>query len=172
MFSITSTIEIDAAHRVPTHGSKCFNLHGHRYKIQATAVADELGSGEETAMVMDFSFLKKAMMDVIDCACDHGTIVWHKDHLLCYMLNGHTATSIVEMQKKVASNGSCLSMGSVHSGHMKVLMVDFIPTAELLAKFWFQELQDVVNDLHGGRVTLKHLEVWETPNNKATYPAE
>ena len=31
---ITKEIEIDAAHRVPNHKSKCRTFHGHRYRIE------------------------------------------------------------------------------------------------------------------------------------------
>ncbi len=55
-YSVTRRISIDAAHRVSTHGSKCRNLHGHRYMIEATCVA-RAGllheDGEQTDMVAD-----------------------------------------------------------------------------------------------------------------------
>ena len=57
---ITKQIEIDMAHRVPNHKSKCHNLHGHRYKIEV-GVDDKLitrkGSSSE-GMVIDFGDLK------------------------------------------------------------------------------------------------------------------
>ena len=33
---LTRRIGIDMGHRVPDHGSKCRNPHGHRYEILAT----------------------------------------------------------------------------------------------------------------------------------------
>lgn len=70
---ITKEIGIDMAHRVPNHGSKCRNLHGHRYKIEV-GVDDKLITKEgdpAEGMVIDFSDLKKVMMDYIDASYDH-----------------------------------------------------------------------------------------------------
>ncbi len=63
MYTMSREIGIDAGHRVPTHGSKCKNLHGHRYTIQAICKAGFLQSeGEQKAMVIDFGFLKEEML--------------------------------------------------------------------------------------------------------------
>jgi len=53
MFTISRLIEIDAAHRVMTHGSKCRGLHGHRYKIEAVCGSksgDLVKKGEEDVL--------------------------------------------------------------------------------------------------------------------------
>ena len=59
---ITREIGIDMAHRVTHHGSKCKNIHGHRYTIHAMVKGPLFESGEQQGMVLDFGFLKEEMM--------------------------------------------------------------------------------------------------------------
>ncbi|RZM10640.1 MAG: 6-carboxytetrahydropterin synthase, partial [Sphingomonas sp.] len=53
------------------HGSKCHNLHGHRYRIEAWCRGPLFAAGEQTGMVLDFGFLKDEMMRTIDARFDH-----------------------------------------------------------------------------------------------------
>lgn len=143
-FEITREIGIDAGHRVPDHGSKCRNLHGHRYTIQATCIGDLIDNGEQTGMVLDFGFLKDEMMKEIDAECDHATILYRGDSLL---------------QDHMDAFG-------------KLVLVDFIPTAENLAKYWFEKLQLPVLIRSKYKAILKRVRVYETPNCWADYPCE
>jgi 6-pyruvoyltetrahydropterin/6-carboxytetrahydropterin synthase len=80
MYEMTREIGIDAAHRVQGHGSKCRGRHGHRYRIVATCSSIGLRKdGEQSSMVLDFGFLKRLMMNVIDTPCDHGFIISVQD---------------------------------------------------------------------------------------------
>src|SRR5262245_26860983 len=81
-FEITREIGIDAGHRVTWHGSKCRNLHGHRYTVQALGSGPLGGEGEQLGMVLDFGFLKEEMLAEIDAPCDHGMILWIDDPIL------------------------------------------------------------------------------------------
>jgi 6-pyruvoyltetrahydropterin/6-carboxytetrahydropterin synthase len=137
-FTITRRIEIDAAHRVPTQGSKCQHLHGHRYVIEATCEGELIETGVQSGMVMDFGFLKTLMVSHIDACFDHALIVWIDDPLL-------------DKFKEVAG---------------RYVVVPFIPTAENLAKIWFDVLKPGVL-LNGAKLVA--LDVWETPNCRATY---
>jgi len=154
-FSCTRKIEIDAAHRVPDHGSKCFNLHGHRYVIEATVVGDVQPEGEQTGMVMDFGFLKKLMTRVIYDPCDHGTIFYVNDPML------------KQCSYKEAKNEG-----------WKIFTMDYVPTAENLAFVWGNMLNEAFilwwKD-HGNKnfsaPHLARLRVYETPNCWADFPA-
>lgn len=81
MSSITCTrrIEFDAAHRVMKHESKCKNLHGHRYVIEATFAANEL---DALGRVVDFGVIKTALGGWIDDHWDHTTILFDNDKAL------------------------------------------------------------------------------------------
>lgn len=142
-FEITREIGIDAAHRVPDHASKCFNLHGHRYTILATCRGPLIDSGEQTGMVVEFGFLKEEMMAVCDTPADHATILWEGDPML---------------------EGLRPYLG-------KLVVLPVVPTAENLARYWFDLLAPRVVERSLGHAHLAYLTVWETPNCHARYPA-
>jgi 6-pyruvoyltetrahydropterin/6-carboxytetrahydropterin synthase len=147
-FTITRRIEIDAAHRVPHHGSKCYAIHGHRYVIEAKCAGPVIDSGEQRGMVMDFGFLKECMMDTIHDECDHGLILWHQDPILDGILLEDT--------------------------WWKLRLIDVVPTAENLAKIWYDQLQHAIKEFftqrHEPCPKLVEVKVWETPNCSAVYP--
>lgn len=150
-FSITRRIEIDAAHRVPDHGSKCRSLHGHRYVIEATCQGTLHAAGEQKGMVLDFGFLKDAMVEVIHNPCDHGLILSEHDPLL----------KMLREQPSVWDT----------YGISKVVGVTDSPTAEVLARVWHAALEPLVEERSRGLAFLASLKVWETPNCFAVYPA-
>ena len=116
---ITKQIEIDMGHRVPNHKSKCRNPHGHRYKIEVCVddkVINTSGSSDE-GMVIDFGDLKEIMMEYIDKVYDHSFTIYNHDELAGWF-------------------------NAIRTDHdMKINLVPFIPTAENLAKHWFELMQ-------------------------------
>ena len=144
---ITKEIEIDMAHRVCFHKSKCRNLHGHRYKIEV-GVDDKVkdGYGEsDYGMVIDFSDLKQTMMDEIDEKFDHGAVFYVNDPYRTKL------EEILELQDQRKD---------------KMHFVDFMPTAENLSKYWFQLIKPKLDDKG---IQLYHVKVWETPTSTAIY---
>lgn len=140
-FVITRKIEIDAGHRVPDHRSKCKNIHGHRYVIEAVCEGGLFESGEQRGMVLDFGFLKQLMVEHIDEPCDHGLILAKDDPLRAMRLEG------------------------------KFYWIDGPPTAENLARHWFERLRNPVKAQSQENARLVKMRVWETPNCFAEYPA-
>ena len=141
---ISKYIEIDMGHRVPNHKSKCRNLHGHRYKIEVGVndkVVDKKGSSDE-GMVIDFSDLKAVMMQELDEKFDHGFVISSDDDLLS------------DFQHYRDGLG------------MKIIEVDFIPTAENLAKYWFELMEPKLAERG---VKLFYVTIWETPSSTAQY---
>lgn len=139
---ITKTIEIDMGHRVPNHKSKCRSMHGHRYKIEV-GVEDkliEIAGASDEGMVIDFGDLKQIMVDEIDAKLDHGFMMYNKDEY-------------AELFKSL-QNGQ------------KIIFVNFIPTAENIAKYIFQIMKDKL--LEKG-IGINHVTVWETPTSTAHY---
>ncbi len=166
MYTITREIGIDAGHRVMTHGSKCRNLHGHRYKIQATCIANELHTeGEQTDMVLDFGFLKEEMMNEIDSPCDHGFIFCIDDPWLANFLDYESRRAA----RTVIKRGGCCPISADHSEMGKLYVVPFIPTAEKLAEHWFMRLAPRVAERSGAKASLLRMCVWETPNCYAEF---
>ena len=143
---ITKKIEIDMGHRIPNHISKCRNLHGHRYVIEI-GVNDNLitkaGDSSE-GMVMDFGILKQIMMEEIDSIYDHGFCIHVKD-------------SLIDVFIKLQRQGE------------RVIICDFIPTAEELAKHWYCMIK---KRLESANIRILHCKVWETPTSTAIFRRE
>lgn len=156
-FLIMRQIEIDAGHRVPEHGSGCRNLHGHRYKIEAYCRGVLADSGEQLGMLLDFKFLKAAMMEVIHDRCDHGTMLRFDDKLLWLLAPNRYKLSSTDVY-------------TVKEEGMNLYILPFVPTAENLARHWFEVLAPEVTTRSTNRAELFKLRVWETPNCFAEYP--
>ncbi len=138
-------------HSVTGHKSKCRGLHGHSYDIIATVddkVIDDHTKSSD-GMVIDFGDLKQAMMDVIDSCYDHGFIIWKDDP-----------------RAKLLKDASDLWQFEARRFHLS----DYIPTAENLAKAWFQELDEELRAKYN--INLLSLEVFETPTSSALYTRE
>ncbi|MCC7274224.1 MAG: 6-carboxytetrahydropterin synthase [Alphaproteobacteria bacterium] len=172
-FTITRKIEIDAGHRIASHGSKCRHLHGHRYVVEATCrtVSGELvKTGEQAGMIIDFGFLKDEMVRHVDAPCDHGLIVAidDRDLLTMFAPQGRIPDDwAAELAREVAATG----FSERTDGRMgqKLYVVGFPPTAECLARHWYERLSPAVAARSGGHAELTGVTVWETPNCRADY---
>lgn len=160
-FLITREISIDAGHRVTYHGSKCRSLHGHRYRIVVEVVGVLVESGESEGMVLDFGFLKDLMMREIDVFYDHGLILWRQDPLVEVLvdISQDQIDEYLELNHRYTTTQNC----------GKVILVENVPTAENLARLWFESLVAEVQSLTQGRARLNSVQVWETPNCSAVY---
>lgn len=66
MYYVKKKFEISAAHRLElSYPSKCTNLHGHNWIVTVECRAKELN---EDGMVVDFTHIKKLVMDCLDHA--------------------------------------------------------------------------------------------------------
>jgi 6-pyruvoyltetrahydropterin/6-carboxytetrahydropterin synthase len=142
---IVKIIQWDMGHRVMNHRSICRGLHGHRYKAEICVEGDiiqETGVSEE-GMVIDFADIKKISLDFIHDKLDHGYMVWEKDtELLNFFKNSE--------------------------GH-KPVIVPFTPTAENVAKFIFDTLNEKFIDKYENGLKLSSVKLWETPTSYALY---
>lgn len=140
---ITKIIERDMWHRVPNHSSKCRNLHWHRYKAYITLSWDviwEKGISDEW-MVIDFSHIKQISQNFIDTELDH----W-------YMFQ--VWDPIWEKVKEL---------------DMKYMEVEFVPTAENIAKFLFDKLEWKFDDIYWTNLKLDSIKLYETPTSYVIY---
>jgi len=165
-FTIMRQLEIDAAHRVPEHGSKCRALHGHRYKIEAHCRGELAQEGEQGGMLLDFSFLKEGLIMHIHDPCDHGLILRFDDALLTGLIG---PTRFKDIQLQFQDGIKTWEEYSWNEG-LKLYLIRTVPTAENLAQHWYERLQQFVKDRSDGRATLAKLRVHETPNCWAEYP--
>jgi len=171
-FVISRCIEIDAGHRVPDHTSKCYNLHGHRYKIELGVDSETLQStGPETGMVKDFGFLKDLMMKTIHDRFDHSLMLYVEDPILEVFL----------VHTRIKSLKEEFQLGQFHQSQspfipckakrfpvpVSLVVCAFVPTAENLARAWYEALQPGIREALGNDPS--YVKVWETPNSIAEY---
>ncbi len=144
--SIRRWVETDTGHRVPNHKSKCKHMHGHRYRWEAEVEGDivtEQGVSEE-GMLIDFSDVSKILNEKIHDVVDHAFIVYENDE---------------------EAVGAMKIMGDGH----RTVTVPFIPTAENLAKWAFEQVSPYIKTSYGNSLRLSAFHVRETPKSWATW---
>ena len=139
MATITRIFEFDAAHRVMNEKVKCFNLHGHRFKVELTFEFMETGS---LGYAIDFKEIKRIAGTWLDEKFDHAGIFNPKD------------TALIQM---------CRSNGWRHYVMGLGFDFDVNPSAENLASEIFYCLDVIFSVLFSG-LYLKNVRLYETPN--------
>ena len=142
---IIKIIEWDMGHRVLHHRSVCRGLHGHRYKVEICVSGDLVSKPDvsEEGMVIDFADIKKISNQFIQEKLDHAFMVWEKDEDLISFFK--------------------------HSKGHKPVIVPFTPTAENVAAYIFNRLQDKFKDVYKTGLHLHSIKLWETPTSYALY---
>ena len=140
---ITTRLEFDAGHRIPSHKSQCKNLHGHRYAIEITLSGDIITreNTSENGMVMDFSDVKAIAKSAVVDVWDHAFLVYQHDKEILNFLNSLP--------------------------NHKTVIFPTVPTAENMAAEAFKILKNQYQDTYGNHLKLKKVRLYETPNNWA-----
>lgn len=157
MVLITKEIHAHAGHIVSSqqdhngNPGKCSqSIHGHSYRVIATAYGDVVKDEDPNGgMVLDFSELKKAMVKVIYDEADHAMYIWEKDSMVSFLESAYQAPG---------------------RNPEKLHIVPWMPTAENLAKHWYESLSAYL-EAHYPAIKVYQLEVFETPTSSAIYPA-
>lgn len=151
---ITKEIKLHMAHVVSSqvdakgNPGKCSQaIHGHTYFVKATVddkvVDDNAPNG---GMVIDFTDMKKAMVDVIYEPHDHACMLWEHD-------------PGIEPYKAFAN-----TPGRNPAKHH---ITPWMPTAENICKAWALALEEELRTKY--QIKLYSLEVFETPTSSAIY---
>lgn len=140
--SITRKVEFDAGHRIPDHKSKCRNVHGHRYVLEATVTGPIRRTPGESddGMVVDFGDLKQILTTNIADIWDHA--------FLCYSGDADLINAI------------SLALGEDH----RTVILDVVPTVENLAAKAFAILAPIIAVTSGDCFKLARVRMYETPN--------
>lgn len=64
----------EMGHRLQCHKGKCFNLHGHSYKL----LVEFTGGVEDNGMVLDYFDVKEIISPIVE-ELDHSVIISNKD---------------------------------------------------------------------------------------------
>ena len=137
MYGLKTSAAFDSAHFLAGYNGKCANIHGHRWTVEAEVRSETLtAEGEKRGMVIDFGDLKKAVRGLADSF----------DHALIYEKGS--------LREK--------TLEALNEEGFRLIEVEFRPTAENFARFFYGELAE--KGLPVCRVT-----VYETPDNCAKY---
>lgn len=137
MYSLKTEHSFDSAHFLSGYDGKCSNIHRHRWRVIIEVYENDIKSeGQIRGMIVDFGTLKSQVKAEAD-ALDHALII-EKNTL---------KEKTIEALKEE---------------NFKIIEVDFRPTAESFAKFFYDRFTEL-----GYKV--KEAVVYETPNNCASY---
>lgn len=140
MYYITSEASFDGAHFLRNYSGKCRNLHGHHWLVRVHMRSYALQRDIQTdGMLNDFGDLKKILKDLCD----------YFDHSLIYEAGSLRKSTL-----------ACLA-----AEEFLLREVPFRPTAENLAKYFYDTLQAKRSEIY-------RVEVYETPANCAAYEAQ
>ena len=134
MYIVKTEDSFDSAHFLARYNGKCRNIHGHRWRVVIEITGENLDDG----MVVDFTDIKAALKSLTD----------NLDHSL-----------VMEKDTLKPQTYECL----VDEG-FRIMIMDFRPTAENFAKYFFDEIKNK-------GFNIRAAEVYETPNNCARYEA-
>ena len=134
MYTLKTEQSFDSAHFLADYVGKCRNIHGHRWRVVIEIAGENLDDG----MVVDFTDIKAALKALTD----------NLDHSL-----------VMEKDTLKPQTYECL----VDEG-FRIMIMDFRPTAENFAKYFFDEIKNK-------GFNIRAAEVYETPNNCARYEA-
>ncbi len=137
MFTLKTSNCFDSAHFLKGYEGKCGNIHGHRWKVEVEIYGEVLDeAGSTRSMLVDFSTFKDDLKVHTD-ALDHVLII--------------ERGSLKESTKQALAEEN-----------FRVVEVDFRPTAECFAKYFYDKMK-------ADGYSVKSCTVYETPNNCATY---
>lgn len=137
MYTIRIEGHFDAAHFLMDYLGKCSNLHGHRWEVKVYISRDTLKTTEqERGMVEDFGTVKKALKELTD----------QFDHSLIYEKGS--------LDEK--------TLASLHEEEFHLVEVDFRPTAENFARYFYDHMKE--KGFSVSRTT-----VFESPTSRAEY---
>ena len=134
---ITRAFEFDSAHRVMNEKVKCFNLHGHRFKVEMTFHYEEK---KGLGYAIDFKEIKRVACGWIDEHLDHACILNPMD------------TQLIKLCKKMGWRTHIMGLGKPG---------DINPSAENLAAELFFIIGFLMREHH---IDLVNIRLFETPN--------
>jgi len=124
-------------------------MHGHRYRWEVELegeVVTQIGVSDE-GMLMDFADVSEILNKHIHDVVDHAFIVYEGDE---------EATAALSV------------MGDEH----RTIVVPFVPTAENLAKWAYEQVESHIKSSYGNSLRLHAFHVRETPKSWASWHPE
>lgn len=137
MYTLHTEASFDSAHFLKDYQGKCRNIHGHRWKVRIEISGESLQKeGSCRGMILDFSEIKTELREITEYF-DHALII-EKNSLKKSLLN------------------------ALQEEQFRIIEVEFRPTAEHFAKFFYEHFQKK-------GFPISQALVYETPSNCAAY---
>ena len=137
MYILKTEKNFDSAHFLSEYEGKCKNIHGHRWTVVIEVQSEELRTDSQLrGMCVDFSTLKEDLEKETNFF-DHALIAERGS------LKENTIKALLEEE-------------------FNLVEVDFRPTAENFAKYFYDKFKD-------NGYSVKCSTVYETPTNCASY---
>lgn len=147
-YKATKQFKFEMAHRLPSHKGDCRYIHGHSYLIEVTAEANS--QLDSNGMVVDFSQLKRFCNLVIG-NWDHALMLYKNDPLVSALNHLHLFDGV----------------------YAKLIQVDYEPTAENMAEYLYNRLNDMIKSDNrlGEKLNyfISKVTVWETATSYAEF---
>lgn len=139
---ITKQFTFETGHALYGYDGKCRNVHGHSYKLSVTVIGKPITdtSNVKYGMVIDFSDLKKIVVEEIVNVFDHAT-VFNKN------------TPHVELAKELEERGH------------HVILVDYQPTSENMVIDFAEKIKNRLPE----NISLYSLRLQETESSYAEW---
>lgn len=137
MYKLKTSSDFDGAHFLYEYEGKCRNIHGHRWNVVAVIYGENLNTDNQTrGMLVDFSAFKKDLKEITE-EFDHSLII---------------------------EKGSLReeTLAALKAENFKINILEVRPTAENLAKVFYDRLSDRGYEVY-------EMTVYETQENCATY---
>ncbi len=97
---IAKNFRWEMAHRLQCHKGKCFNLHGHSYKME---VEFEGNIDVNTGMVLDYFDVKDIVAPLVE-NLDHTVIIWERDSILIEKITELNSNHVIVPFETTAEN--------------------------------------------------------------------
>lgn len=137
MYTLKTEQSFDSAHFLSGYKGKCSNIHGHRWRVIIEIMSENVDeAGQTKGMIVDFGALKEELKNETEYF-DHSLII-------------ENDTLRPKTMEALAEEG------------FKIISVDFRPTAEGFAKYFYDSFK-------AKGYNVKEAVVYETPNNCASY---
>jgi len=139
MYRISKEFTFSMGHRLSCHEGLCKNFHGHNYTVIVALKSEQVNPN---GMVMDFGDLKAIATHYFK----------NLDHAM--MIHKSDANKYMKLQTEMP--------------FLKVVVVDYEPTAENMARDMFNYFRGEVSK-YAGNIEVDFITVYETDTSQATY---
>lgn len=158
-YTATASVSINCGHRVPVPGSRCSGIHGHSVTVTVSClVPPPTGKSDPWCL----RSINDVLRSEITVPCDGAMLLWTEDPLVA-VLRPHVLLGVSLLS--VDEQGWWEGDGE----YGKLYLLPCLPSADNLARHWFERLAEPVRRYSGQRAELVGVKVRMPPHMDATF---